>query len=712
MPRVFDDVPGEAARTMRAVDWSATPVGDPSRWPRSLATMVSVMLRSRHPMFLWWGPSLTQFYNDAYLPSFGVGKHPAAMGQPGRECWPEIWPIIGPQIDDVMQRGKASWNEDQLVPIFRNGRIEDVFWTYGYSPVQDDDGSIAGTLVICTETTQRVVAERRQRSARALAEAMASAAPTDEVPVVAAAVLANASRDVPGALFFEQANAADPPRLVRWLGVDASGLAQASEGLRRRLAATPAQLAALAAGESVLLHDAIELALPDCPEAVRDAFLVPTRPADAGTSVHFVAYALHPRIPFDDGYRDFLVQQTHGISLAMARADADNTRRATETDRNNLLLQAPVAAAVFIGPDLVIEIANKAFCELVGRDDLVGKSCRDVLGDVSGDGLLEILQEAYRTGRRYVSREMRFVPGGVASDASGTAARHFAINLEPMRASRGEIYGLMAIATDISAQVEARKEIERSRDERQRRLEEAESASRAKDEFLAILGHELRNPLSPIVMSLELMRMHKEGSSQREQEVIRRQVDQLIRLVDDLMDVAAITRGKVRLVPAWNDLRDVVGRAVEMSRQVMEARRHVLDVALPDAPATWFGDATRLAQVVSNLLNNAALYTPAEGRIAVRVAVEADEIVLTVTDNGPGIAPELRPRVFDAFVQGALPVSQRSGGLGVGLAVVKQLVELHGGTVAIAAGGAERGSTFVVRLPRASPLPAGADAVV
>jgi len=307
--------------------------------------------------------------------------------------------------------------------------------------------------------------------------------------------------------------------------------------------------------------------------------------------------------------------------------------------------------------------------------------------------------------------EMRFVPGGGAGDASGTVARHFAINLEPMRASRGEIYGLMAIATDISAQVEARKEIERSRDERQRRLEEAESASRAKDEFLAILGHELRNPLSPIVMSLELMRMHKEGSSQREQEVIRRQVDQLIRLVDDLMDVAAITRGKVRLVPAWNDLRDVVGRAVEMSREVMEARRHVLDVALPDAPATWFGDATRLAQVVSNLLNNAAHYTPPEGRIAVRVAVEADDIVLTVTDDGPGIAPELRPRVFDAFVQGALPASQRSGGLGVGLAVVKQLVELHGGTVAIAADAAQRGSTFVVRLPRASPLLAGADAV-
>lgn len=123
-----------------------------------------MILHSRQPMFLWWGEELIQLYNDAYLPSFGVGKHPAAMGQRGRDCWQEIWPIIWPQIDDVMSRGKASWNEDALVPIFRNGRLEDVYWTYGYSPVYDDVGGIGGTLVVCTESTGRVVAERALRA--------------------------------------------------------------------------------------------------------------------------------------------------------------------------------------------------------------------------------------------------------------------------------------------------------------------------------------------------------------------------------------------------------------------------------------------------------------------------------------------------------------------------------------------------------------------
>ncbi|MDB4992861.1 MAG: luxQ 8, partial [Myxococcaceae bacterium] len=151
---------GVAGELLRSVDWSKTPLGPIFAWPISLKVSVGTVLHSRHPMFLWWGKDLVQFYNDAYLPSFGVGKHPAAMGQCGRACWGEIWPIIWPQIDDVMSRGKASWNEDALVPILRNGRIEDVYWTYGYSPVYDDDGRVGGVLVVVTETTARVFAER------------------------------------------------------------------------------------------------------------------------------------------------------------------------------------------------------------------------------------------------------------------------------------------------------------------------------------------------------------------------------------------------------------------------------------------------------------------------------------------------------------------------------------------------------------------------
>ena len=144
----------------RAFDWSSTPVGPIETWPDTLLITVNTLLNTRHPMFLWWGPELVQFYNDAYRPSIREDKHPRALGQNGPDGWPEIWHLIGPQIRAVMTTGQASWHEDQLVPINRNGQLEDVYWTYGYSPVRDPNGDIRGTLVVCSETTRRVLAER------------------------------------------------------------------------------------------------------------------------------------------------------------------------------------------------------------------------------------------------------------------------------------------------------------------------------------------------------------------------------------------------------------------------------------------------------------------------------------------------------------------------------------------------------------------------
>ena len=147
----------------RAFDWSSTPLGPSNDWPQSLRTTTAILLASRNPMFLWWGPELIQIYNDAYRPSFGAeGRHPSALGMRGRECWTDIWETIGPQIEQVMTTGEPTWHEDQYLPIERNGRLEDVWWTYSYSPVQDEEGRIAATLVVCQETTKRVVSQRER----------------------------------------------------------------------------------------------------------------------------------------------------------------------------------------------------------------------------------------------------------------------------------------------------------------------------------------------------------------------------------------------------------------------------------------------------------------------------------------------------------------------------------------------------------------------
>ncbi|WP_460973482.1 PAS domain-containing sensor histidine kinase [Spirosoma migulaei] len=162
---------GEMGELTRRYDWSTTVLGSPDHWPQSLRTTVSILLTSKFPMFLWWGPELIQFYNDAYRPSLGNnGKHPKALGQSGAECWPEIWPTIKPLIDQVLTGGEATWSEDQLIPIYRNGQLEDVYWTFSYSPVKDESGQPTGVLVTCTETTEKIVSVQHLQESKDLLE--------------------------------------------------------------------------------------------------------------------------------------------------------------------------------------------------------------------------------------------------------------------------------------------------------------------------------------------------------------------------------------------------------------------------------------------------------------------------------------------------------------------------------------------------------------
>ncbi|TMA76399.1 MAG: response regulator [Deltaproteobacteria bacterium] len=230
--------------------------------------------------------------------------------------------------------------------------------------------------------------------------------------------------------------------------------------------------------------------------------------------------------------------------------------------------------------------------------------------------------------------------------------------------------------------------------------EQAEAASRAKDEFLAMLGHELRNPLSPILTALELMKLRGDGQVTREQEVIERQTKHLTRLVDDLLDVSRVTRGVLELRRQRIDLRDVLAKAAEIASPMLEIRRHHFEVHAPARGVLLLdADEARLSQVIANLLTNAAKYTPPEGNVSLHARNELGEVVIEVRDDGNGIDSDLLPRVFDLFVQGRQPVDRGDGGLGIGLALVRSLVQLHGGSVSAQSSGSGKGSVFTVRLP-------------
>ncbi|HSE53834.1 MAG TPA: response regulator [Gemmatimonadales bacterium] len=232
-------------------------------------------------------------------------------------------------------------------------------------------------------------------------------------------------------------------------------------------------------------------------------------------------------------------------------------------------------------------------------------------------------------------------------------------------------------------------------------------ADRRKDEFLALLAHELRNPLAPVVNAVNIMRLKETGDADLQwcREVIERQAGQLTRLVDDLLDVSRITLGKIKLRPERVDLSKVIAGALELTRPLMESHRHQLTTILPDTPVVLQGDLARLTQVVANLLTNAAKYQNDGGRVELVVEQQGLEAIITVRDCGIGIPPHMLTEVFELFSQGERTLDRAQGGLGIGLSLVKTVVEMHGGSVSAQSEGMDRGSEFVIRLPCLVPDP-------
>ena len=260
-------------------------------------------------------------------------------------------------------------------------------------------------------------------------------------------------------------------------------------------------------------------------------------------------------------------------------------------------------------------------------------------------------------------------------------------NAAPVRDAQGRMTAAVVVFQDIT--------------ERRRAEDALREADRRKDEFLAMLSHELRNPLAPIRNAVEVMRIPAASAAQKEraQRVIERQVGHLSRLVDDLLDISRITRGKVELRQETLDLAAAVSRAVESARPLIDSRGQRLSLALPREPILLEGDLVRLSQVIGNLLNNAAKFTPEGGRIDISAERRDGQAVVRVRDDGAGIAAENLEKIFELFVQADRSIARSEGGLGIGLTLVRSLVEMHGGTVEARSEGPGRGSEMVVSLP-------------
>ncbi len=1088
---------GEMGALMRAIDWSRTAVGPVGRWPQSLRTALSILLETGFPMYIAWGPEFTQFYNDGYRPILGSTKHPAAMGISTRETFAEIWDIIGPMFEGVMQ-GAPTTVVDFLLPLDRHGFVEECYFIFSYSPIRQETGTVGGVLVTVTETTQRVLGERRLKTSQALAARTRDARTVRETCEIAAAVLGENRSDLPFALIYQVTGegshavlagasgipagttaspvavdlasgdapwpiaeviatgrsisinsipadiagwqSADGPRsssalvlpitrhgasrpsgvlvagtsprlilddayasflllvasqigtgiasaqaledakaraealaeldraktaffsnvshefrtpLTLMLGPTEEALASQDRALRgddletvyrneRRLLKLvntlldfsrieagrvdarfePTDLSALTTDLSSAFRSAVERAglflsvecpslpspvyvdremwekivlnlisnafkftltggitvslagqgrhavltvrdtgvgiapddlprifdrfhrvenvkarthegsgiglalvqelvamhhgtievssapgsgtvftvsfpfgaahlppervgvgrplsstaidagpyveealrwLPDASHAFRAAPLEPgdetpvhilvaddnadmrdyvvrllgvrwnVETACDGTQALDAARRMRPDLILSDvmmpgldgfellrllradertrgipvillsarageeaqidglhaGADDYLVKPftarelTARVQAQLVRAKFRSLEEAHAIRLASVFEHAPVGVAILRGPTHVFEFANHRYLALVGDRDVVGKPVREALPEVEAQGVVELLDGVYASGTPHVGRSLRLLlqqPGGRQEEC------FFDFVYQPLFAPDGLVSGIAVVVFEVTELAKARRD--------------AEAASRAKDEFLAMLGHELRNPLAPILTALQLMRLRGIEGGERERAVIERQVKHVVALVDDLLDVSRIARGKVQLKRERVDLADMVAKALEMTAPAFEERRHTLDVRVPRGLAVN-GDAARLAQIIGNLLANAAKYTDAEGRIVVTGELRATEAVLSVTDNGIGIAPEMLPRVFELFAQERQDIDRSQGGLGLGLAIVRSLTEAHGGRISARSPGKGRGAEFTLTLPLA-----------
>jgi len=312
----------------------------------------------------------------------------------------------------------------------------------------------------------------------------------------------------------------------------------------------------------------------------------------------------------------------------------------------------------------------------------------------------EILQRIRRGERVEHFETVRVAKSGQTIDVS--------LTISPVRDRRGRVVGASKVGRDITARKRAAEESQaaqkllmENRDELQRLNAELSEADRRKDEFLAVLAHELRNPLAPIRNAVHYLglKASPDPALRNARDIIDRQVRHLVRLVDDLLDISRISSGKIGLQKERVSLALIVTNAVESSRPAIESENHQLTVTLPAEPVYLEADLTRLAQVLQNLLNNAAKYTPPGGKIGLHAVFDGHSVSIRVVDTGIGIPREMLPRVFDLFTQVDRSIERSSGGLGIGLTLVQRLVELHGGTVEARSEGPDKGSEFIVRLP-------------
>ena len=781
---------GELGELTRAKDWSQTAMGSPERWSQSLRIVLSMMLHAQVPMFLWWGDDLIQFYNDAYRPSLGTtGKHPTALGQRGQDCWPEIWPTIKPLIDQVLA-GESVGGEDQLIPINRNGRLENVYWTFGYSPIRDETSQVAGVLVICQETTQKVVMAREEQARFRFATEAAQFGIWEVDPVTNLVHWDNRSAGLFGLtsnqpipyeaairhihpddlglvnetvrrgmaphshgeydLTYRTIGAED--RRLRWVRfrgrsvfnqqgerdrfsgiahdvtkeVEARQAVEANAAYLQRVFQSAAVGMAIFEGPSFV----IEVANPSVcaiwgrteaqvmgkplfealPEAAGQGFeellmnVMATRQPFVGKELPAI---INRNGQFITVYFDFVYEPLPDADGRVSRilvtaSDATERRRTrqqievSEANLRTLFAQAPVSICILRGPELVYEMANERYLNLVGRSapgDLLGKPLLVALPEIQEQGLDALLQEVMRTGRafRATERSVELFRNGRLETG------YFDFIYEPLPEIDGgeqliSISGVFVMATEVTEQVLARQQADQLLT-RERELNELKS------NFVTLASHEFRTPMGTILSSASLIGRYNgpDEADKRERHVqrIKSAVLSLTGLLNDFLSLSQMEQATMHGRPKPIDIRLFCEEVMEDMQDVIKPGQQLVYRHLAGR-TSLSTDSQMLKNILINLLVNASKYSTEKKEIELTTAVQDEQLVITVKDHGIGIPDADKDKLFVSFFRARN--TSKVEGTGLGLYIVKRYVDLLGGTITFTSE-LDSGTIFTVQLP-------------
>ena len=608
-------------------------------WPAQLRTLAGIMFASKQAMCVVWGEQRTLLYNDAYAVILG-DRHPSAFGLPIALVWSDVWDVVGPIMERALQ-GHATQMDDLSLNIIRDGARQEVHFSFSYTPISGaESDTFVGVFCACAETTDAVKAMQAQRL---LQERDARL------------------RDVLDAMGEGFIVMDEQFRVVE---INAEGLRLDGRPQAELIGQTPWALWPALRGTAVEAAYR-QVAADRVPVQLRHCYVGEGHDIWAEIKAYPVAGGVAAF------YRDVTAQVTAGDKLS----------------RSEERFRAAVQACGVLW-------TNDADGNMTGAQPgwagLTGQTEAQYRGFGWASALHpDDMQPTVTAWLQAVDESRTFVFEHRVRRHDGEW-RKFAVRAVPVFEPTGAVREWVGVHIDITEATQA--------------ADDLRAADRRKDEFLATLAHELRNPLAPIRTAAHLL---KQPDLPREKiawisGVISRQTRTMARLLDDLLDTSRINSGRLQLRKEHVDLQSALKNAVETVRHLLDAKGHVLQVALPESDLILHADPLRLTQILTNLLANAAKYTEPGGTIRLEATRCSQHIHIDIVDSGVGIAAESLPVIFEMFGQVAGAVDRSEGGLGIGLALTKNLVEMHGGSIAASSGGLGQGSTFRLVFPAAA----------